>query len=69
MPKFVVKVQPSGLINGQAWPEVGEPIELSEEAAAGMVDSGVLEKPAAKKSAAKVEKRPASKANVETRKS
>jgi hypothetical protein len=67
MPKFVVKEQPSGLINGQVWPEVGESIDLPDEVAAGMVDSGVLEKP--KKAEKKVEKRPASKANVETRKS
>jgi hypothetical protein len=68
--KFVVKVRPLGLINGRDWPEVGESIDLPEDAAAGMVDSGVLEKPAAKKAAEKkVEKRPASKANVETRKS
>jgi hypothetical protein len=66
--KFVVKVRPLGLINGRDWPEVGESIDLPEDAAAGMVDAGVLEKP--KKAAEKkVEKRPASKANVETRKS
>lgn len=71
MAKFRVVVRPSGLINGREWPEVGEVVELPEAAGAGMVKVGDLEavKAAApaKKAAEKVEKRPASKASVETR--
>jgi hypothetical protein len=74
MPKYTVKVQPLGLLNGNPWPEVGETIELPDAVAKGMVAAGHLEdvkpaKKAAAKSEDRVEKRPASKANVETRKS
>jgi hypothetical protein len=74
--KARVKVQPSGLLSvegklGVPWPEVGETVDLPESVAKDMIAAGVLEeiKPAKKVAAKdKVEKRPASKAGVETRK-
>lgn len=71
--KFVVKTPLSGLINGDPWPAVGEAIDLPEVVGDGMPE---LERakpkasPAKKaaKSEDKVEKRPAAKADVETRK-
>lgn len=62
---FRVKVKPSGLINGRDWPEVGEVIELDEDAANGMVETGWLEPAKAERS--KAEKRPAKKAEPEKR--
>lgn len=68
--------QPSGLLNGVAWPAAGETIDLPDEVAEGMIGAGQVErvkeqaKPA-KKAAAKPpsaeEKRPASTAKVEKR--
>jgi topoisomerase IA-like protein len=83
MPKYTVKVQPLGLLSvageiGVPWPEAGETVDLPESVGKDMVASGALEekkpakKAAAKKAAAKAdesEKRPASKAATETRKS
>lgn len=73
--KVRVKVRPGGLLNGSEWPEVGETLDLPDVVAEGMIAAGNLEavkdKPAAKKAAAKpdkAEKRPASKADTETRK-
>lgn len=66
MGKFTVKQQPSGCINGQLWPEVGEEIELDDAVGNDMVGAGWLEAVKAKP-AKKVEKRPASKQGEETR--
>jgi hypothetical protein len=70
MPKYKVLVQPSGLINGVPWPEVGETVELDEALAEAMVGAGHLEaaKDEPKKGAEKkVETRPAAKAGEEKR--
>lgn len=73
MPKYRVKVRPLGPLNGKDWPEVGETVEFEAEIGKGMVDAGTLEevKPAKKadKKPDEAEKRPAHKADVETRKS
>jgi hypothetical protein len=77
--KVRIKVQPSGLLNAEPWPEAGETIDLPDAVAEEMIASGALEaikekpakKAAAKKAAEpadKVEKRPASTKGVETRK-
>jgi hypothetical protein len=74
--KVKIVNRPSGILNGQPWPEVGEEIDLPDVVAEGMADAGAVEivkaKPA-KKAAAKPEKKAetatASKAKVETRKS
>ena len=75
MTKYTVKAPPSGLFNGQPWPEAGKTVELAEEVGEGMVTSGILEKKGAAKPAKKAAKKPdtaekatASKADVETRK-
>ena len=71
MAKVEVVTQPSGLLNGRPWPEVGESLELPDVVAESMVEAGWVKdvKPAAKTAAAdKVEKRPAAKADTETRK-
>lgn len=69
--------QPTGMLNGQPWPEAGETVDLPDVAAEDAIASGIAEKveaakkAPAKKAAAKPdksEKRPASKANAETRK-
>lgn len=60
MPKYRVTNRPTGLINAQPWPEVGDTIDLPEAIGDGMGD--FLER-----AAAKVEKRPTSTAGVETR--
>lgn len=60
-----VKVRPSGLINGHDWPEVGGTLELPEAVAEDMAAAGWLE---VVKDEKKVEKRPASRKGVETRK-
>jgi hypothetical protein len=57
MPKYRVKVQPLGALNGKDWPEVGETVEFDAEIAKGMVDAGMLEEVKPEK---KVETRPAS---------
>ena len=51
---------PTGLINGKSWPDVGEEIDLPQVVAESMAETGQVE--------IVVEKRPASKARVETRK-
>jgi len=73
MSKFTVKVQPSGLLNGLPWPAVGETVDLPDGVAEAMVEAKHLTRveKTAKKAAAKpddAEKRPAAKADVETRK-
>lgn len=74
--KVRVVNQPTGLLNGQPWPEAGETVDLPDVVAESMAAAGTVEvvkaekKPAAKKAAAKpdkAEKRPAAKADVETR--
>lgn len=68
MARYRVQYGLTGYVNGQAWPEVGGFVELPEDAAASMVDVGHLELvKAAKPPAKKAEKRPAAKADVETR--
>lgn len=69
MPKYKVLVQPSGLINGHPWPEVGETVELDKSAADAMVEAGHLEpvKAPVKAAEKKAETRPASKAGEEKR--
>lgn len=55
-----VKVRPTGLINGQEWPEVGESVDhlnLPDDVVDGMVKAGFLEK--SKGGGGKVETRPA----------
>lgn len=58
--KVKVVKQPSGLINTQPWPEVGEEIELPDAVADDMAKAGWVE-------ALKVEKRPAAKKAEEKR--
>lgn len=69
--KVRVKVQPSGLLNTQPWPEVGETVDLPDAVAEAMIGAGAVEavKPEKKAAAkpAKVEKRPAAKKAVEKR--
>lgn len=57
--KARIVVQPSGLINGQPWPEVGEEIDLPKAAIDSMAEAGWVE--------AVVEKRPAPKGKEEKR--
>ena len=66
MARWRVKVQPSGLINGVPWPDVGEDVELPDSVAEDMAEAGWVEqvKAAGK---GKTEKRPASKAGEEIR--
>jgi hypothetical protein len=64
MAKVRILVQPTGCINGENWPAVGETITIPEAVAESMVAAGHVErigKP-------ETEKRPAAKAKVETRK-
>lgn len=68
--KARVKVQPSGLLNGEPWPEPGKTVDLPESVTQGMIAAGDLEEikaTPAKKAEPKVEKAVAPKANVETR--
>lgn len=51
--------RPTGLINGREWPANGEEIDLPQATAEGMAEAGTVE--------IVVEKRPASKARVESR--
>lgn len=63
-----VKIQPSGCVNGQPWPEVGGSVDhfgMSEASVEGMVGAGILEYV---EDAPKVEKRPAPAKRTETRK-
>ena len=69
--KVRVVRRPTGLLNGVEWPNVGETVDLPDGVAKEMADAGQVEVVAAKKAAAKpdkAEKRPAAKADVETRK-
>jgi len=76
--RYTVKVQPTGLLNGDPWPAVGEAVDLPDDVGEAMVGAKHLEraekkaaKKPAKKAAAKpdeAEKRPAAKADTETRK-
>lgn len=71
--KVRVKARPTGTINGQPWPEVGDTIDLPEVVVEGMGDYVEPVKPEKKAEekretkAPKVEKRPASGKGVETR--
>jgi hypothetical protein len=51
--KARMKAHPSGLYNGQPWPEVGDVVDLPDHVAEGMIDAGHLER------LGKVETRPA----------
>lgn len=62
--KIRIIEQPTGLLNGKPWPEVGEVVEVHDVAGADLCASGAAE-PVAE--TAKVEKRPATGASVETR--
>ena len=59
---------PTGLLNDEPWPAAGEEIDLPDAVAETMAAAGDVEVVKAKP-AKKAEKRPAAKANVETRKS
>lgn len=64
MARVKILVRPSGYLNIQEWPEVGEELELPDAVAETMAGAGHVEiLPAARK----VEKRPASTAKVEKR--
>jgi hypothetical protein len=52
--------QPSGLLNGVPWPEVGEEIDLPDAVAVSMAEAGDVEV-VAEKASDKAEKRPAAK--------
>lgn len=41
--KVRIKIQPSGLYNGQPWPAVGKTIELPDHVAVGMLNSKLVE--------------------------
>lgn len=56
--KVKIVVQPSGLINGQEWPPVGEDVDLPDTVAEEMAAAGWVK-------ALKVEKRAASKKGSE----
>lgn len=51
-----VLVQPTGLFNGELWPEPGGELDIHEDAARPMIDGGWLEE--VKAEAPKTEKRP-----------
>lgn len=53
--KVRMKVQPTGLLNGRDWPEVGDEIEVPDVVGADLCASGAAVPVAAKKAA---EKRP-----------
>lgn len=65
MPKYKVRRNITGAVNGVGWPGIGEVIELAVDVKS-MVEAGALE--LVEEAKAKVEKRPASKADTETRK-
>ena len=60
--KVRIVVQPTGLLNGRDWPEVGETLEVPDHVGADMCDAGIGE-PVVED---KAEKRPA-KRTVEKR--
>ena len=60
MAKVKIVKQPSGLLNTQPWPEVGETVELPDVVAEDMAKAGWVE-------VLKVEKRPAAKKAEEKR--
>jgi hypothetical protein len=53
--KVRIKVQPSGLLNDRAWPEVGEEIDVPDVVGADLCSSGVAV-PVAEKASEKSEK-------------
>lgn len=67
--KCKILVRPTGAYNGAVWPAVGETIDLPDAIAESMAAAGDVEivKAAAKTTEPKVETRPASKKDVETR--
>lgn len=58
--KVKIVKRPSGLLNTQPWPEVGETVDLPDVVAQDMAEAGWVE-------ALKVEKRPAAKKAEEKR--
>lgn len=58
--KVKIVKRPSGLLNTQEWPEVGETVDLPDVVAQDMAEAGWVE-------ALKVEKRPAAKKAEEKR--
>jgi hypothetical protein len=75
MPRVRVVQRPTGLINGHEWPDVGEELDLSPEAADEMSKPSVYARNGwveivdveSKSDRAKTEKRPSAAKNVETR--
>jgi hypothetical protein len=69
--KARIKVQPTGLYNGDAWPEPGQVVDLPDHVAEGMIAAGIVERVVEAKPEPKprTEKRPAARKGVETRKS
>lgn len=57
------RVQPTGLVNGKLWPNIGEEMDLDEAAAQHLVEAGVVEIVEGRK----VEKRPAAGGKTESR--
>lgn len=43
--KVIIARRPNGSYNGEVWPEVGEPIELPDHVAEGMLATGEVVKP------------------------
>lgn len=60
--KVKVKVRPSGLVNGQQWPEVGTVLDVPDHIAEGMIAAGHLARLKAEQEA-----RPTPDLDVETR--
>lgn len=72
--KVRIIVRPTGLLNGQEWPEVGGTIDLPKAVADGMIEAGHVEAVGEKKAEKKAEappkseeKRPASQSGAEKR--
>jgi hypothetical protein len=65
--KVRIKVQPTGLLNGYEWPEVGGEIDVPDVVGADLCASGAATPVAEKKAEKKAEKRPASKTGEEKR--
>lgn len=60
-------VRPTGLLNGQEWPAVGQTIDLPKVVAEGMAEAGDVEVVVEKASEKPAEKRPERQAAVEKR--
>lgn len=57
------RVQPTGLVDGQPWAEIGEEMELDDGTAESLAEAGTVELVDGRK----VEKRPARSTKTETR--